>query len=132
MTKNNCGCESSAAPTLIFPCSGAADVGEIADRVARKLSKDGVGTIFCLAGIGAGLSGFVRSAQAARMNITIDGCPTACSRKVLENLGIEPQSFVLTDMGLVKGKTPVEDNVIEKISEVIKKSLTEEKMNEKK
>jgi uncharacterized metal-binding protein len=27
---------------LIYACSGAADVGEIADRVARKLRADGV------------------------------------------------------------------------------------------
>ena len=124
MSKNNCGCQCSAAPTLIFPCSGAADVGEIADRVARKLTRDGVGTIFCLAGVGAGLSGFVGSAQAARVNITIDGCPVACSSKTIKNLGLEPQSFVLTDMGLVKGKTSVNDHVIEEISETIKKAIT--------
>lgn len=29
-------CECSAAPTLIFSCSGAADVGELSDRAARK------------------------------------------------------------------------------------------------
>lgn len=124
MKDNTDGCACSVAPTLIFPCSGAADVGEIADRVARKLTRDGVGKMFCLAGIGAGLSGFIGSAKAAGVNITIDGCPTACSRKIFENLGLEPQSFVLTDMGLLKGKTPVEDNVIEEISEAIKKTIT--------
>lgn len=29
----------SAAPTLIFACSGAADVGAITDRAARKLTQ---------------------------------------------------------------------------------------------
>ena len=129
MKENTSGCECSAAPTLIFPCSGAADVGEIADRIARKLTRDGVGTIFCLAGVGASLSGFIRSAKAARINITIDGSPTACSRKVFENIGLEPQSFVLTDMGLVKGKTPVDDHVIQELSEAIKKTLTEGNVN---
>jgi len=129
MKKNTSGCECSSSPTLIFPCSGAADVGEISDRVARKLTRDGVGTIFCLAGIGAGLSGFVGSAKTARVNITIDGCPTACSRKIFENLGLEPLSFVLTDMGLVKGKTPVDEHMIQKLSEEITKTITERDVN---
>jgi len=39
-------------PKLIFACSGAADVGAIADQAARRLTKDGAGAMFCLAGIG--------------------------------------------------------------------------------
>ena len=65
----------------------------------------------------------------ARVNITIDGCPLACSSKTIENLGLESQSFVLTDMGLVKGKTPVDDHVIQELSEAIKKTLTEGNVN---
>ena len=125
MNKNTSECACSAAPALIFPCSGSADVGEISDRIARKLTREGVGKMFCLAGVGAGLSGFVGSAQAARINITIDGCTTACSRKVLENIGIKPFSFVLTDMGLVKGKAHVDEQSINKLSEEIKKTITE-------
>jgi uncharacterized metal-binding protein len=34
---NSCAC--NAAPTLIFACSGAADVGAIADQAARQLSR---------------------------------------------------------------------------------------------
>jgi uncharacterized metal-binding protein len=51
MTAKRNECECSAAPKLIFACSGAADVGAIADRVARQLAHQGVGNIFCLAGI---------------------------------------------------------------------------------
>ena len=127
MNKNTSECSCSAAPTLIYPCSGAADVGEISDRIARRLSREGIGKMNCLAGIGAQLSGFVESA--ARVNITIDGCTVACSSKTIENLGLESQSFVLTDMGLVKGKTPVDDHVIQELSEAIKKTLNEENVN---
>ena len=38
--------------TLVFACSGAEDGGEISDRGARKLSKQGLGAMFCLAGVG--------------------------------------------------------------------------------
>ncbi len=129
MNEDNTRCVFGAAPTLIFPCSGAADVGEISDQIARKLTRDGIGKMFCLAGVGAGLSGFVESAKSAKINIIIDGCPTACSRKIFENLGLKPLSFVLTDMGLVKGKTPVDDHVIQELSEAIKKTITGRDVN---
>ena len=51
-----------AGTKLIYACSGAADVGEIADRVVRRLRREGFTKMTCLAGIGAGLSGYVQSA----------------------------------------------------------------------
>ncbi|MDD1744422.1 MAG: putative zinc-binding protein [Candidatus Methanoperedens sp.] len=51
---------------LIYSCSGGSNVGEIADRVARKLRSEGFGTMTCLASIGAHLSGFVESACKCR------------------------------------------------------------------
>jgi uncharacterized metal-binding protein len=107
---------------LIYACSGAADVGEIADRVARKLRSDGLVRMSCLAGIGAGLSGYVQSAKGADVNITIDGCPIACAKKSLENIGVQPTSYILTDMGLVKGETPITEKVISGICDKIKKA----------
>ena len=50
---------------LLYACSGAADVGQIADLVARQLSKEKWGNMSCLAGIGADLSGFIESAREA-------------------------------------------------------------------
>ena len=102
----------SGGTTLLYSCSGAADVGCIADRVTRDLALTGAGRMTCLAGIGAGLSGFVASARGAEMNITIDGCPLGCARKGLEAAGVTPQAFVLTDFGLVKGETPVTAEIV--------------------
>jgi len=42
----------SRGPKLIFACSGAADVGALSDQAARKLTSEGFGQMFCLAGIG--------------------------------------------------------------------------------
>ena len=105
---------------LIYACSGAADVGEIADRVARRLRTDGVAPMSCLAGVGAGLSGYVQSAKGVDINITIDGCQVACAKKTLEKIGVTPTSYILTDMGLVKGETPVTEKIIVQMSEKIK------------
>jgi uncharacterized metal-binding protein len=105
---------------LIYACSGAADVGEIADRVARKLRAEGVAKMSCITGIGAGLSGYVQSAKGVDVNITIDGCSVACAKKTLENIGLTPASYILTDMGLVKGDTPVAEKIIAQMCEKIK------------
>ena len=37
-TKPQCTCQ--AAPRLIFPCSGASDVGGLSDRGARQMTLD--------------------------------------------------------------------------------------------
>jgi uncharacterized metal-binding protein len=104
---------------LIYPCSGAADVGEIADRVARKLRDQGFARMTCLAGIGADLSGFVESARGADLNITIDGCGTMCAKKALERVGVTPASYVLTEFGIEKGKTPSTDEIVHTLCEQI-------------
>jgi uncharacterized metal-binding protein len=108
---------------LIYACSGASDVGEIADLVARRLRDKGVAGMSCLAGVGAGLSGYVQSAKGADMNITIDGCKTACAKKTLERIGVKPTSYILTGFGLVKGETPVTDKIIAEISGKIKSTI---------
>lgn len=107
---------------MIYACSGAADVGEVADRVARRLRDQGFAKMSCLAAVGAGLSGYVQTAKGADECFTIDGCATACARKNLERVGVTPRSFVLTEMGLVKGKSPVTGETVEKMYEAIKTS----------
>ena len=68
---DTCGCACSAAPKLIFPCSGAADVGAVADQAARQLTRDGKGKMFCLAGIGGRVSGIMASTAAAEKILEI-------------------------------------------------------------
>ena len=118
-SKSECCCDGGVR--LIYSCSGASDVGEIADRVARKLAKSNCGGMTCLAAIGAHLSGFVESAKGADLNITIDGCSAACAKKGLEHIGIKPKSYILTEMGLVKGKSAVIEQIICEIVGKIKK-----------
>jgi uncharacterized metal-binding protein len=109
---------------LIYACSGASDVGEIADVVARRLRDEGAANMSCLAGVGAGLSGYVQSAKGADINITIDGCKTACAKKTLERIDVKPTSYILTGFGLVKGETPVTDKIIAEISGKIKSTIS--------
>jgi uncharacterized metal-binding protein len=102
-----------AAPTLIFACSGAADVGTISDRAARKLTADGAGKMYCLAGIGGRVPGIIKTTHEAEKILAIDGCPLDCTKLSLEEAGItEFEHMKVTDLGLEKGKSPVTDENI--------------------
>jgi len=94
-------------PSLIFACSGAADVGAIADQAARKMTKDGAGKMFCLAGIGGRVSGIMATTQSAARILAIDGCPLNCVKNSLEQAGFRKYEHLqLADLGMEKGKTP--------------------------
>lgn len=102
-----CACECGTAPTLIFPCSGGSDTGEITDRAARKLAAEAAGKMFCLAGIGGRVSGIVESTRAAGKILAIDGCPQDCARKTLELAGFSSfRHLRVTDLGMKKGSSP--------------------------
>jgi uncharacterized metal-binding protein len=105
---SNCSCSCGSAPKFVFSCSGAADVGEVADQAARALSRQGKVKMFCLAGIGGRVSGIVKSTEAADLIIAIDGCPLNCARKTLEEAGFSAFEHVeVHALGLKKGESPV-------------------------
>ena len=111
--KKACGCGS--APKLIFACSGAADVGAIADQAARKLTKDGVGKMYCLAGIGGRVSGIMATTESAARILAIDGCLANCARNSLDQAGFKKYEHLqLADLGMEKGKTPPTPDVVAK------------------
>jgi uncharacterized metal-binding protein len=97
----------TGGPKLIFPCSGAADVGEISDRAARKLTAGGAGKMFCLAGIGGKIGPILKATQNASRLLAIDGCPLSCAAETLQSAGFDKFTHLqLADMGLEKGKSP--------------------------
>ena len=123
MSQDNC-CEGKAN-ILFYACSGGANVAEVADRAARELMLSGKGTMFCLAGLGAGIEGMIQTARDADLNIVIDGCPLDCAKKIFENCGVTNYLQIkVTDLGIekVKGVRATEDQVremIEKVQEVL-------------
>jgi len=108
-------CACGTAPKIIFSCSGAADVGAISDQAARKLTRDGVGQMACLTGIGGRVPGIIKSAEAASKILVMDGCPLNCAKKCLEEAGITKFTHLqFKDLDLVKGKSDVNAENIEK------------------
>ena len=110
-------CSCSGGPKLIFACSGAADVGEIADKAARKLTKEGVGKMFCSVGIGGRVSGIMKTTESADKILAIDGCPLNCVKNSLEKAGFnEFKHLQVADLGLEKCSSPVTEENIAKVA----------------
>jgi uncharacterized metal-binding protein len=113
-----------SGPKLIFACSGAADVGKISDLAARKLTAEGAGKMFCLAGIGGRVSGIMETTRVAAAILAIDGCPFDCAKKTLEQGGFaEFKHLRLSDLGMEKGKTAATDQSVAKVVDLGKSRL---------
>ncbi len=114
-SQQSCGCGGGVK--LIFACSGAADVGEIADRAARRLTRDGKGRMFCMAGLGGRISGILKTTEAAEGVLAIDGCPLNCVKSSLEQAGFTAfKHLQVADLGLEKGKSPATEESINKVA----------------
>jgi uncharacterized metal-binding protein len=98
---------------LIFACSGASDVGDIADRAARMLSRYGDGKMICLAGIGGRVNSVMDITREAEKILAIDGCPSSCAAKCLKKAGFSQfKHLQLSDLDFEKGQCPVnEENI---------------------
>ena len=100
-------------PKLVFACSGAADVGAIADKAARKMTLEGNGCMFCLAGISGRIDPIMKKTETADRILAIDGCPLNCVKATLEAAGFTKfEHLQLADLGLEKGSSPSNDKNI--------------------
>ena len=116
-------CQGGA--TLIFACSGAADVGAIADQAARKLTQAGAGAMFCLAGVGGRVDPIMAKTRAASQVLAIDGCGLDCVKKTLELAEISNVRHLrVTDLGLEKGKSPATDQNVDQVVQAAKGALS--------
>lgn len=105
---------------LIYSCSGAANTGKLADEIARRLAKEGIGKMTCLVSLGAGLPKFLEEVKVADELIVIDGCPISCGKLIFAKLGTPIRHFATTEEGIEKNKTPITEEVIEEVKKRIK------------
>jgi uncharacterized metal-binding protein len=93
---------------VVYACSGSSDTGELADRIARQLAREGVAQMSCLAGIGGQVKSLLARAKAAERIMAIDGCPLACAWNTFERAGFSNvEHLKLHVIGFRKGATPV-------------------------
>jgi len=120
-------CCTTNGNIMLFACSGGSNVGQLANQAAVELTQEGFGKIYCLAGVGGLLSGFVQSAKDAPEMVAIDGCSIGCAKAILERAQVSIKShLVLTEIGIEKNhdlNLKAED--VRKAKEAVKKSCKE-------
>ena len=104
-------------PPLVYSCSGCSSAAQMANQMALWLDRAGVAEMSCVAGVGGGVVGLVRTAQTGRRILVLDGCPLACAAACLARIGITPdRHLLLSDFNVRKRRhaafDPVEARLI--------------------
>src|ERR1039457_4290572 len=111
---------------IVYACSGCSDAGELADRIARRLTREGAAEMSCLAGIGGRVKSLVTRAENAERILAIDGCPLNCTRHTLELAGFKNfEHLELHKLGMRKNSWPVTNERIAAGVDAAKKLLLE-------
>ncbi len=102
---------------LVFSCSGAFDVGILADRVVRRLTTQRTAAMGCAVAIAAGNPAALDKARQAEALLVLDGCDTSCVKTIFEKAGFANVIHLnLEELGFIKGKTLVTDSRVELIA----------------
>jgi len=122
---DKCCCENRNV--LLYACSGGANVAEMSDLAARRMVEEGCGTMFCLAGLGAGIDGMIEKAEDADLNFIIDGCEMDCARKIFDRAGVRNYAQMrVTDLGIEKTKgVRATDEEVERVVDAAQEKLKE-------
>lgn len=90
---------------LVYSCSGCSSAAQMANHLALRLDRDGAAEMSCIAGVGGGVPGLVRTARGGRRILALDGCVLACARACLAREGLVPdRHLVLGHYGVKKRK----------------------------
>lgn len=119
-----CNCTSNTPLTAIYSCSGAADVGELADRAARALARSGAGRMSCAVGVGAGVQSLRNTALSAGRVLAIDGCAVGCVSSALKQAGVA--EFVHVELGRAgfpKGTSPADETNLAAVLALVQERL---------
>jgi uncharacterized metal-binding protein len=102
-------------------------VGQLSNQAAVELTQEGFGKLFCLAGVGGHLTGFVQSAKDVPQMVAIDGCEIGCARAILEHAEVPIKNYlVLTGLGIEKNKDfNLKREEIDQVKEMVKNSCQE-------
>jgi uncharacterized metal-binding protein len=88
---------------LVYACSGCSSAAQMTNQMALWLDRLGEAEMSCIAGVGGGVAGLVRTAQSGRPILALDGCALQCVRACLAQAGCTPDvQFVLSEFGVRK------------------------------
>lgn len=125
----SCGCGSELsdcvtnnAPTKVYACAGASNVGIISFELTKALHTAGKYEMGCSVCVGAGDCGCGGTVtEDGKKDLLIDGCKVACLKKMFEKKGINNFNHVIvTQLGVKKeGTFDYEPCLIEKLVQKI-------------
>ena len=93
----------SARLPLVYACSGCSSAAQMTNHLALTLDREGIAEMSCIAGVGGGVTALVRTAQAGRRILALDGCVLQCVSACLANAGIVADThLLLSDYGVKK------------------------------
>ena len=99
------GGQVSKTKPLVYSCSGCSSAAQMANHLALKLDRDEVAEMSCIAGVGGGVTGLVRTAQSQRPILALDGCALHCVAACLAQADVVADThIVLSDHGVKKRK----------------------------
>jgi len=116
-------CCTTGANIMILACSGGANVGQLTNQAAIELTKEGWGKMFCLAGVGAHLTGFVQSVKDNPDVVVLDGCEIGCSKAIFEHLNLPIRNYIVVtkDMQIEKNhEFDLKREEIDRLKEMVK------------
>ncbi len=115
----------SVDQVMILACSGGSNVGQLSNRAAVELTREGFGKMSCLAGVGGELMGFIHSAMTTPVVVLIDGCPIGCGKACFDKLEVPIKIYlVLTELGIEKtGDMELKAEETAKVKEAVKQAV---------
>lgn len=88
---------------LVYSCSGCSSAAQMANALALRLDADRRAEMSCIAGVGGGVPGLVRTARSGRPILALDGCILHCVRACLARAGVEADTHItLSEHGVRK------------------------------
>lgn len=93
----------TCATPLVYSCSGCSSAAQMANQMALWLDREGEAEMSCIAGVGGGVAGLVRTARTGRPILALDGCILHCVKACLANAGVSADLHVtLSEHGVKK------------------------------
>ena len=104
---------SHLKPPLTYSCSGCSSAAQMANQLALRLDRERLADMSCIAGVGGGVPGLVKTAQSGRPILALDGCAMACVGACLAKVGVRPTIHLILSQYGVRKQKHVDANVDE-------------------
>ena len=113
---------------LVLSCSGASNMGQLANQAAVEMVQENFGHMLCTAAVGARQKAAVDLVRNSAIVLTINGCTSRCVDRILRDINrTDVRSVTITDLGIAKrpGFFCATEEV-ERVKEAVRRALVGE------